>query len=49
MEVKETRKDKKRVKGSKQGRPEVDVARNKRFKSETVFYYSDYSVKNNSS
>ena len=43
-EVKETRKDKKRVKGSKQGRPEVDVARNKRFKSKTVFYYSDLKI-----
>ena len=37
-EVKETRKDKKRVKDSKEGRPEVDVARNKQFKIETVFY-----------
>ena len=44
MEVKETRKDKKRVKCSKQGRPEVDVAQNKRFKSETVFYFSDLKI-----
>ena len=43
-EVKETRRDKERVKDSKQGRPEVYVARNKRFKSETVFYYSDLKI-----
>lgn len=44
-EVKETGKDKKRVTGSKRARPEVDVARNKRFKSETVFYYGDFKIK----
>ena len=37
-------KDKKRVKGSKRGRPEEDVARNKRFKSERVFYYGDLKI-----
>ena len=42
--MKKTRKDKKRVKDSKQGRPEVDVAQNNRFKIETVFYYSDLKI-----
>ena len=44
MEVKETRKYKKQAKGSKQGRPELDVVQNKRFKSERVFYYGDFKI-----
>ena len=36
-------KDKKRVKGSTGGRQE-DVARNKQFKSERVFFYGDFKI-----
>ena len=37
-------KDKKRVKGSTRGRQEEDVARNKQFKSERVFFYGDFKI-----
>ena len=36
-------KDKKRVKGLTRGRQE-DVARNKQFKSERVFFYGDFKI-----
>ena len=39
----EKAKDKKRVKGSTRGRQE-DVARNKQFKSERVFFYGDLKI-----
>ena len=43
MAAKETRKDKKHLRGSKRARLEVDVA-NKLFKKETVFFYGDVKV-----